>query len=82
MVTIISATGLVYFADDQTLGVLSPVLNSLEFIAANATGVELTELSKENSIQIFPNPVVDQVRINFNPQPTTGHSSPVTSHFP
>jgi len=61
-----AATGLVYFADDQALGVLSPVLNSLEIIAANATGVEETGLSEENSIQIFPNPVEDKLHIKLN----------------
>jgi len=54
-------TGLVYYPDDATLGYLSPVLNSLEIIPADATGVEI--VLENDNIRIFPNPVEDVLNI-------------------
>lgn len=60
---LITPTGLVYFLEDQALGYLSPELNSLEVIPANATGVGDQEKSK-TEIRVYPNPVGDVLRIS------------------
>lgn len=57
-------TGLVYYSDDQTLGYLSPELNSLEVIPANATGVAIAETNKYSDVKIYPNPVRNILNIS------------------
>jgi len=57
-------TGLVYFSDDETLGLLSPVLNTLEIIPANATGVDRGIVFENDKIRLFPNPVEEILNIS------------------
>ncbi len=63
-----AATGMVYFPEDEALGFLSPVLNSLEIIPANATGIKLSGIKNNPDVKFYPNPFDENFSIIL-PQP-------------
>lgn len=63
-----SPTGLAFFRDEGSLGYLSPVLNSLEMISANASGIMFEHVPPGSLVSIYPNPATDYLSIEF-PRP-------------